>query len=154
MKIGILLPLLMLAAIGGDNINYFIGRYLGTRVTKLRLAGRQLVKDEYIAKTESFFEKYGTKAIIIARFVPIVRTCTPFVAGVGKMKYRTFLLYDVVGGIVWISLLTLLGFFFGQIPLVKENFEKTILLIIFLSILPILVEYVKHFVHAKKQKKA
>ncbi|MEI6426474.1 MAG: VTT domain-containing protein [Candidatus Absconditabacteria bacterium] len=151
LKVEILLPLLIFAAIIGDNTNYFIGKYLGHHVTKLHIWGHQLVKPKHIKKTETFFEKYGTKAIIIARFVPIVRTCTPFVAGVGQMRYKTFFLYDCAGGILWISALTLLGYFFGQMPLIKNNFEKAIFAIIFISILPILFEYAKHLWVSRKK---
>jgi len=151
LKIGILLPLLIFAAIAGDNTNYFIGKYFGHHVTKFHIWWHQLVKSKHIKKTESFFEKYGTKAIIIARFVPIVRTCTPFVAGVGQMKYKTFFIYDCIGGVAWISALTLLWYFFGQMPLVKNNFEKAIFAIIFISILPILFEYAKHLWISRKK---
>ena len=151
LKIEILLPLLIFAAILGDNTNYFIGKHLGIHVAKLHIWGHQLVKEKYIKKTEWFFEKYWTKAIIMARFVPIVRTCTPFVAGVWRMKYKTFFLYDCIGWVLWISALTLLWYFFGQISFVKDNFEKVIFGIIFISICPILFEYAKHLWISRKK---
>ena len=115
-----LLGLLIVAAILGDNINYWVGRYFGERVTEWKLFGKRLVRDKDLEKTHGYFEKYGVRTIIIARFVPIVRTITPFVAGVGKMDYRKkFLPYDIMGGILWIGLLLWGGFIFGQHPLVQ-----------------------------------
>lgn len=145
MHIGVLIALLIVAAIVGDNVNYAIGRFAGSKVTNLRFGKRQLVKPEYIEKTHSFFEKYGTKAIIMARFVPIVRTFTPFVAGVGKMDYRKkFLPYDIAGGALWIVSMTLAGFFLGGIPVIKEHFEAVVIGIILLSITPMVVAYLRH----------
>jgi membrane-associated protein len=116
----------------------------------LRIGGHQLVKSEYIQKTEIFFAKHGERAIILARFIPIIRTFAPFVAGIGTMKYKTFLLYNIIGGVIRISSLSLSGYFFGQQERVKHNFEKVILLIIFISILPILV----HFLRSRNKKNA
>jgi membrane-associated protein len=137
--------LLSIAAILGDNTNYFIGRFVGLKATKLKIGSISLVKQEYIDKTQDFFEKYGTKAIIMARFVPIVRTFTPFVAGVGKMDYRKkFLPYDIAGGLLWITSMSVCGYMFGQITWVKEHFEAVVILIILISILPMVVGYLKH----------
>ncbi len=145
MHIGVLIGLLILAAILGDNINYAIGRFAGSKVTNLRLGNRVLVKPEYIEKTHTFFEKYGTKAIIMARFVPIVRTFTPFVAGVGQMAYRKkFLPYDIVGGVLWIVSMSLAGYFLGGIPFIKEHFEAVVIGIILLSITPMIIAYLRH----------
>ncbi len=138
-----LLSLLTIAAILGDNSNYWIGRKLGLRVFNWKIKGRQLVKEAYLQKTEAFFEKRGVFAIIIARFVPIVRTFTPFAAGVGKMEYKKFLLFDILGGFLWIFSMTLAGYFLGNIPWIRENNEKVVLLIIFISILPMLLSYLK-----------
>lgn len=138
-----LLPLLFIAAILGDNINYWVGRKIGLGIFNWKIKGRQLVKEEYLAKTETFFEKNGTKAIIMARFVPIVRTFTPFAAGVGKMNYKKFFLFDIFGGFLWIFSLTLAGYFLGNVAWIKENIEKVCLGIIFLSILPMIISFLK-----------
>jgi membrane-associated protein len=137
--------LLSIAAILGDNTNYFIGRYVGLKATNLKIGKVSLVKQEYIDKTQEFFEKYGTKAIIMARFVPIVRTFTPFVAGVGKMDYKSkFLPYDIAGGLLWITSMSVCGYMFGQITWVKEHFEAVVILIILISVLPMVFGYLKH----------
>jgi membrane-associated protein len=136
--------LLILAAILGDNSNYAIGRFFGKKAVAMKIGKRQLVKQDYIDKTHAFFEKYGTKAIIMARFVPIVRTFTPFVAGVGEMKYRSkFLPYDIVGGILWISSMSLAGYFMGNIPWIKKHFELVVVSIIIISVLPMVIGYFK-----------
>lgn len=144
LHLGWLILLLTIAAILGDNTNYFIGKNIGLKVTQLEIKGRRLVKQKYIDDTHAFFEKHGTKAIIMARFVPIVRTFTPFVAGLGEMNYRQkFLPYDIAGGLLWISSMSISGFFFGQIPWVKEHFEAVVLLIIFISVLPMVFAILK-----------
>ena len=143
---------LIIAAIAWDNINYYIGRYFWHKVTSLHIGKYQLVKPEHIYKTEAFFAKYGVKAIILARFIPIVRTCTPFVAGIGNMKYKTFLLFDIIWGITWISLLSFAWYFFWQQDIIKHNFEKVILGIILISILPLIIQILHWWFvkHAKK----
>ncbi|MBL7805268.1 MAG: DedA family protein [Saprospiraceae bacterium] len=146
LNVWLLIPLLFLAAILGDNTNYFFGRYLGNRVFT---RDYWFLKRSYIDKTQEFYEKYGGRTLVIARFVPIVRTFAPFVAGVGSMTYRRFIGYCLSGGILWVSLLTLAGYFFGQIPIVKNNFEIVVFGIIGISVLPIVVE----FVRAKMKKK-
>jgi len=135
-----LIPLLIIAAILGDALNYSIGRYLGPKVLQ---ENSRIFKKEYLNKTQKFYERYGGKTIIFARFVPIVRTFAPFLAGVGKMKYTQFAVYNVVGGIVWIVLFVSAGLFFGNIPAVKHNFTLVILAIIVLSILPAVFETMK-----------
>jgi len=135
-----LFVLLSIAAIIGDSVNYWIGKFVGPRVFKRE---SRFFKREYLDRTKDFYKTYGKKTIILARFVPIIRTFAPFVAGIGKMHYPTFLTYNVVGGIFWVALFVFGGFFFGNIPLVKENFEWVILLIIFFSILPIITEYIR-----------
>lgn len=143
MNIWVMMGLLIVAAILGDNINYAVGRFAGERAMKWKIGQRPLVKPEYLERTHNFFEKYGTKAIIMARFVPIVRTITPFVAGVGRMDYRAkFLPYDIAGGILWIVSMSLAGYFLGTIPIVKENFEAVVIGIILLSISPMVIAYV------------
>lgn len=137
-NIWILFFILALAAILGDTVNYAMGKYFGENVFS------KFIKKEHLAKTQNFFDKYGKKTIILARFVPIVRTFAPFVAGVGKMHYLTFLSFNIIGALVWVSLFTLSGFFFGNLPIVKENLGFIILGIILVSLLPILFEYLKH----------
>ncbi|MDZ4846469.1 MAG: DedA family protein [Chitinophagales bacterium] len=149
LNIYVLIGLLFIAAVLGDTLNYILGKKIGLKVLQWRLGGRQLVKQEYIDKTHSFYEKYGAKTIIIARFVPIVRTFAPFVAGIGDMNYGKFISYNIIGGAVWVLGLTLLGYFFGNIPIVKRNFETVILAIIFISVLPMVIEMVRHWT-AKK----
>ena len=141
--------LLSIAAVLGDNVNYWIGRRIGLGVFEWTIGGRQLVKESYLKKTEDFFEKRGVFAIIMARFVPIVRTFTPFAAGVGKMDYRKFLLFDIIGGVLWITSMTLAGYFLGQITWVKENNEKVVLGIVFLSVLPMLISFLKSKLSSK-----
>ncbi|MFA5556876.1 MAG: DedA family protein [Flavobacteriaceae bacterium] len=143
LNVWIIIVLLLIAAISGDSLNYSIGKKFGMKVTKIKLFGKQVVKDEHIEKTHSFYEKYGSKTIVIARFVPIVRTLAPFVGGIGRMNYGTFLTYNVVGAILWVVGITLAGFFLGNIPIIKDNFSKVVLLIIFLSIVPIIYEVIK-----------
>jgi membrane-associated protein len=149
LSLALLLTLLFIAAVLGDNINYWIGRKLGLGVLKWRIRGRQLVKESYLDKTHVFFEKYGTKAIIMARFVPIVRTFTPFAAGIGRMSYRRFFIFDGFGGFLWIFGLTLAGYFLGNIAWIEQNIEKVCLGIIFVSLLPMIISFLK-FKFSKK----
>lgn len=143
LNLWICLILLFAAAILGDASNYLIGKYFGSKIMNLKWRGRQLVKPEYLDKTHEFYEKHGAKTIVIARFVPIVRTFAPFVAGVGKMTYSHFLSYNIIGGFVWVFGITLVGYFLGNIPIVKDNFEIVVFAIIFLSLLPMIFEYIK-----------
>jgi len=143
LNIFIVIPLLICAALIGDNLNYYIGRNIGLKVMQWKIKGRQIVKQSYIDKTQSFYDKHGPKTIILARYVPIVRTFAPFVAGVGKMNYYTFLRYSILGGITWVFALTLLGFFFGALPIVQNNFEIVIFGIIGLSLLPMVIEFIR-----------
>ena len=133
-----LLILLMAAAVAGDTVNYWIGHSLGDRAYHIKW-----IKREYLDKTHAFFEKYGGKAIFLARFVPIVRTFAPFVAGIGKMSYGYFITYNFIGGITWVALFTFTGYFFGNIPFVRKNFEFVIVAIILISVLPMVVEWWK-----------
>jgi membrane-associated protein len=137
LDVRVLLVLLTVAAIIGDTVNYWVGAWIGPRAFSGRV--RWLRKD-YLDRTHAFYEKHGGKTIIIARFVPIIRTFAPFVAGVGAMTYGKFLLYNVVGAVLWVGLFVLGGFFFGNIPLVKENFTIVILAIIAISVMPIAYE--------------
>ena len=151
LNIFIVIPLLICAALIGDNLNYFIGNRIGLKVMQWKIRGSQIVKQSYIDKTQSFYDKHGPKTIILARYVPIVRTFAPFVAGVGKMKYNMFLKYSVLGGITWVFALTLLGFFFGGLPIVQNNFEIVIFGIIGLSLLPMLIEFIRAKMKSKKK---
>lgn len=143
LNLSYLLLLLFAAAVLGDNTNYWLGRKVGLRVLQMKFRGKKIVKEEYLTKTHTFFDKYGPKTIILARFVPIVRTFTPFVAGIAEMNYKKFLSFDVLGGIIWIGSLTLAGYFLGEIPWIRENIEKVALGIIFISILPVIIEILK-----------
>jgi membrane-associated protein len=134
-------PLLIIAAVLGDAVNYWIGYWLGPKVFRWKKSW--LFNREHLMRAQGFYEKYGAKAIVLARFVPIVRTFAPFVAGIGKMNYFRFWFYNVIGGVVWVILFLLLGFWFGNLPLVKKYFELVILAIIGLSVLPIVYEYVQ-----------
>jgi len=137
--------LLFIAAVLGDNINYWIGRFFGPRVVKWRTFGRDLVQQKHLDKTHSYFEKYGVKTIIIARFVPIVRTITPFVAGIGAMDYRKkFLPFDIAGGALWISTMLLAGYAFGTHPWIQKHFEAVVIGIVGISVLPMVVEFIRH----------
>lgn len=135
-----LIFLLIAAAILGDSVNYWIGSVVGTRMFK---ENARILKLDYLRRTEVFFEKYGGKTIVIARFVPIVRTYAPFVAGAARMRYRRFLTYNVVGAVVWIILFVMGGYLFGGIPVVQDNFTLVIIMVIVLSLLPPLIEYLK-----------
>lgn len=135
-----LIPLLLAAAFLGDNLNYFVGDYLGPRVFREDF---KLLKRKYLEQTQAFYAKHGGKTIIMARFVPIVRTFAPFVAGVGTMTYRYFATYSVAGAALWVVSLTLAGYLFGNIPLVKNNFTLVIYAIILLSVLPPLWQFIR-----------
>jgi len=140
--------LLIVAAVLGDTVNYMIGKIVGPKV--FYKENSRFFKKKYLDDTQRFYEKYGSKTIILARFVPIIRTFAPFVAGIGRMKYRVFIFYNIVGGILWVVSCVTAGYFLGNIPVVKENFSIAILFIIFVSILPIAFEIIKH----KMEKKA
>ncbi len=140
----LIVVLLILAALLGDNTNYFIGKFLAKKGEGAKLFGIFTIKKEYIQKTESFYEKHGSVAIIIARFVPIVRTFAPFVAGVGSMKYSKYITYCIIGAVLWVSSITLAGYFLGNIDWVQKNFEKVVLGIVFVSVLPVVFQVIKH----------
>jgi membrane-associated protein len=143
LDLAFLLILLFVAAVAGDNINYWVGRKVGLKALQIKIKGKNIVKPEYLTKTHSFYETYGPKTIIMARFVPIVRTFAPFVAGVAEMNYRKFLTFDIFGGAIWICSLTFAGYFLGEIPWIRQNIEKVALLIILISVLPIIIEVIK-----------
>lgn len=136
-----ILILLYIAAILGDSVNYWIGNVFGQKIVDSKKI--KFINQEHIDKTQEFYKKHGGKTIILARFVPIVRTFAPFVAGVGKMHYDTFVLYNVIGGIIWVTAFTLAGYFFGNIPAVQHNFTLVVLGIIGISVLPMIFEFIK-----------
>src|SRR3989338_1326064 len=133
-----LFVLLAIAAILGDTVNYWLGPYFGEKVFS------RFINPAHLEKTKLFFHHHGKKTIVLARFVPIIRTFAPFVAGIGKMNYLTFLSYNIVGGIVWVALFVFGGYFFGNIPIVRENLTFVVVSIIILSFLPAIIEYIKH----------
>ena len=142
LNVWVLIILIWLAAALGDSFNYFIGSRIGEQVYRRNY---KFIKREYIDRTHLFFEKYGGKAIVLARFAPILRTFTPFVAGVGKMNYPRFLLYNVTGGLMWVTVCILCGYFFGNLPFVKQNFSIFILAIILVSLIPSAVEFLRQW---------
>ena len=150
LNVWIVIGLLLIAAVAGDSLNYSIGKRFGMNVTKVKIFGKQFVQPEHIDKTHAFYEKYGSKTIVIARFVPIVRTLAPFVAGIGKMNYGTFITYNIIGGTIWVVGITLAGYFLGSFEWVQNNFSKIVMAIIVISILPIVFEFLKEKFFAKK----
>lgn len=148
LQIGWLLPLLIVAAVAGDAANYAIGYFAGERLIRSK---RRIIRKEHLDKTHKFFEKHGKMTIVLARFVPIVRTFAPFVAGLGKMKYVEFAIYNVTGGILWVSLFVLGGRLFGALPFVKDNFSLIVMAIIVISVLPIVFEVWKQWREGRRQ---
>jgi membrane-associated protein len=141
-NIAVLIPLLMVAALLGDNTNYFVGKYFGNLIkSKEKIL---FLKRSHIEKTEAYYAKYGGKTVIIARFIPIVRTVAPFVAGAGSMTYKKYIINCVLGAILWVGGVTILGYLAGNIPFVKNNFEVVIFGIIGISVLPIIIGYIQH----------
>jgi len=141
LKAGILFLILGLAAVAGDTVNYWIGHYVGPKV--FHREKTRFLKKEYLDRTHHFYEKYGGETIIIARFIPIIRTFAPFVAGIGRMTYGKFIAYNVIGGIGWVAIFVFGGYFFGNIPLVRRNFSLVILVIILISLMPGIIEFVR-----------
>ncbi len=139
----LIILLLIGAALLGDNTNYFIGKFLAKKGEGAKLFGIFTIKKEYIEKTQTFYEKHGSAAIIVARFVPIVRTFAPFVAGIGSMKYSRYITFCIIGAILWVSSITLAGYFLGSNEWVQKNFEKVVLGIVFVSVMPILFGIIK-----------
>ncbi len=135
-----LLVLLAVAAILGDTINYWIGHYIGPRAFSGNI---RFLKKEYLDRTHAFYEKHGGKTIILARFIPIIRTFAPFVAGIGAMTYPHFIAYNVIGGLAWVCIFSLLGYWFGGLPIVQKNFELVVVAIIFISVLPMIIEFLR-----------
>lgn len=135
-------PILLAAAVLGDSVNYWLGHHLGPRV--FNKENSRLFNKAYLERTREFYERHGGKTIILARFIPIIRTFAPFVAGIGRMKYRTFLFYNVLGGFIWVTSLTFAGYFLGGLPIVKNNFEYAVYIIIFVSLIPVFIEFIRH----------
>ena len=145
LNVWLVVLLLVIAAIAGDTVNYWIGHYFGRQIVNHPRI--PFINQEHIDKTEQFYKKYGGKTIILARFVPIVRTFAPFVAGIGTMDYQKFLIFNVVGEVIWVGIFTFLGYFFGNITFIKENFHYAIVAIIVLSVIPMIYEYIQHKRH-------
>ncbi|AMQ05631.1 MULTISPECIES: DedA family protein [Sporosarcina] len=141
-NIVLLLIVFFTAAVIGDTVNYQIGKKVGTAIKPNSLIGR-VIDQEKMDKAEKFFNKHGGKTIVIARFMPFIRTFIPFVAGASRMNYRYFFIYNVVGAILWVGICTIAGYFFGNIPIIKDNFSTVILLIIFVSVLPVVISFMK-----------
>ncbi len=152
LNVHLMVALMITAAIIGDAVNYAIGRIFGEKL--FRNPDSKIFRRVYLDKTHAFYEKHGGKAIILARFVPIVRTFAPFVAGMGKMSYRHFAFYNVTGAFIWVLLFTYAGYFFGELPFVQNNLKLLIVAIIFVSILPGVVEIIRHRRIAAKEKRA
>lgn len=148
LNVGLLLLLLIVAAILGDTVNYWIGHYMGPRVFEENI---RFIKKEHLERTHEFYEKHGGKTIVLARFVPIIRTFAPFVAGVGRMTYGRFLTYNVFGGVLWVTLFTLGGYFFGNLQVVKENFTLVVMGIIAISLVPAVYEALKAYLDSKRE---
>jgi membrane-associated protein len=140
LNIWVLLISLSVAAILGDTVNYWIGHYIGPKAFSGEI---RFLKKEYLDRTHAFYEKHGGKTIILARFIPIIRTFAPFVAGIGAMTYGHFITYNVVGGIAWVAIFTLGGYFFGSLPFVQENFTYVVMAIILISVLPGVIEFLR-----------
>jgi membrane-associated protein len=140
LNIWVLLITLSIAAILGDTVNYWIGHYIGPKAFSGEI---RFLKKEYLDRTHAFYEKYGGKTIILARFIPIIRTFAPFVAGIGAMTYSRFITYNVVGGIAWVAIFTLAGYFFGSIPFVQNNFTYVVMAIILISVMPGVIEFLR-----------
>ncbi|MFG3498720.1 VTT domain-containing protein [Streptomyces sp. NPDC047928] len=144
--------LIVVAAVLGDQVGYTVGRFFGPRI--FNRPNSRLLKRENLDKAHGFMEKYGAKAIVLARFVPIVRTFAPIVAGAGRMRYATFLTYNVVGGMLWGAGVTIAGYFLGQIDVIKNNIEAILVLIVLLSLVPIVIELVRGRAHARRRRRA
>jgi membrane-associated protein len=151
LNVWVLFISLSLAAVLGDTVNYWIGHYIGPRAFSGDI---RFLKREYLDRTHDFYERHGGKTIILARFIPIIRTFAPFVAGIGAMSYSHFLTYNVVGGVLWVGLFVFGGYFFGKIPFVQNNFTYVVLAIIFISVLPGVIEFIRDRLSTSKKAQA
>ena len=147
LHVGILFIVFAAAAIAGDTANYWIGHFIGPRAFSGNI---RFLKKEYLDRTHAFYEKHGGKTIIIARFIPIIRTFAPFVAGIGAMTYPKFIAYNVIGGLAWTALFTFVGYFFGNLPVVQNNFTIVIMAIIFISLLPVFIELINSRLRSRR----
>ena len=150
LNIGYLFGLLFIAAVLGDNCNYWIGRKIGIKIFDFKIKGKTIVKREYLDKTHEFFEKHGTKAIIMARFVPFVRTFAPFAAGIGKMEYKKYFMFDVIGGALWIGGLLTAGYLLGNVEIIAKHVDLVCIGIIAISVAPIILSVLKNKLTKKK----
>lgn len=148
-NIYVLVPLLLFAALLGDNTNYTIGRFLGTKVYEKNY---RLIKRKYLDDTHAFYEKHGGKTLVIARFMPIIRTFAPFVAGVGTMRYPRFITFCIIGNLLWVNIFSFAGYYFGNIPTVKQNFSLVVFAIIFISFIPPIYTFVKQVMKSRSEK--
>jgi membrane-associated protein len=144
----VIFGLLSFAAILGDTVNYWIGHYIGPRAFSGNI---RFLKKEYLDRTHAFYEKHGGKTIILARFIPIIRTFAPFIAGVGAMTYGKFITYNIIGGLAWVAIFTFMGYFFGNLEVVQQNFSLVIMAIILISVMPAVVEFVKEKLRQRKE---
>jgi membrane-associated protein len=151
MRVEFAIPLLMAAALTGDNTNYWIGRKVGPKVFSQEKS--RLFNKEYLDRTNKFYDKHGKITVVIARFLPIIRTFAPFVAGIGRMTYRTFLLFSIMGALLWVTLFVLAGYFFGNIPFIKEHFSLVILALVLIPGMPAAIEFIRHFIRSSKKRK-
>jgi membrane-associated protein len=151
LRLELAIPLLITAALTGDNVNYWIGRTAGPKVFSKE--DSWLLNREYLDRTQHFYEKHGGKTVVIARFVPIIRTFAPFVAGIGKMNYTRFLLFSIFGANLWVFLFTLAGNFFGNVPVIKQNFSLVILALVLIPGMPALIEFVRHLLERRKKRR-
>lgn len=149
MQIEYAIPLLIFAALAGDNTNYWIGRKIGPKVFSQEKS--KFFNREYLDRTHRFYDKYGRITVIIARFLPIIRTFAPFVAGIGRMTYRTFLLFSIIGALLWVNLFIIVGYFFGNMPLIKQNFSIVIIALVLIPGIPALIEFVRHFIKRRNK---
>jgi membrane-associated protein len=150
MRVELAIPLLMAAALTGDNTNYWIGRKVGPKVFSQETS--RLFNKEYLYRTNRFYDKHGKITVVLARFLPIIRTFAPFVAGIGRMTYRTFLLFSIIGALLWVTLFVLMGYFFGTIPFVKEHFSLVILALVLIPGMPALIEFIRHIIERRKKR--
>ena len=148
LNIWLLIILLIFSLFLVDNVNYFVGRFFGEKVFEIQFL-KKLIKRKYLEQTQAYYEKHGGKTIIMARFIPIVRTFAPFAAGLGKMKYGKYISFSIFGALLWVPLLSLAGYYFGNIPVVKNNFEKVIFAIIGVSLLPVIIGFLKSKMKSK-----
>jgi membrane-associated protein len=151
MQVEYAIPLLISAALTGDNTNYWIGRKIGPKVFSQEKS--QFFNKEYLDRTHRFYDKHGRITVILARFLPFIRTFAPFVAGIGRMTYQIFLLFSIIGAFLWVNLFVLVGYFFGNLPFIKQNFSIVVIALVLIPGLPALVEFVRHFLERRKKNK-